>query len=48
MTRQIYTNFAIPKDLADKMATGMKGEGFSSRIEYVKHLIRKDLEKKRE
>lgn len=41
--RQKYTSVTLPQDLLNIVDQAIKGKGYSSRAEYVKYLIRKDL-----
>jgi len=41
--RQEYTSITLPKDLLKTVDIAIHGKGYSSRAEYIKYLIRKDL-----
>ena len=40
-----YIGVSLPKNLIETIDPIIKSRGFTSRSEYLKHLIRKDMEK---
>ena len=41
--RKTYTSVTLPHELLQAVDLAIQGKGYSSRAEYVKYLIRKDL-----
>ena len=44
MTDQNYITISLPREFVEVMNKAIKGKGYASRAEYVKHVVRKDLE----
>jgi len=43
-TERNYIQISLPREFIEAVNKAIKGKGYSSRAEYVKYLIRKDLE----
>lgn len=45
--RKEYTSISFPKEIMEIIDKHVQGKGYSSRTEYIKHLIREDTKEDR-